>query len=466
MNEKETYSIICKTDAGLGYESGLVEHNTELLTLPIRHQVYGEAVQRIGHHGFDAISFSGDIPIAYFKLLSEYDANLIRQLHKSIWNQNKIPSLYIVTPAELRVYNCYAEPIAPDSTIEERLVKRVDLATETLNHYHEFAKTQFDSGIFWQSESGRKYHTDSRVDSFLLKQLSNTRNRLHSEYKLPLKIVHDLLGRSIFILYLEDRNVIQPTYYHDYFLSGTDSFLQILEDKGATYQLFNALSERFNGDVLPVSDKEYSLIMEDHLQIVRHFLSGGEVNTGQMALWRPYDFGIIPIELISAIYEEFMHQEQGEEKTSETGTYYTSHPLVEFVMNEVLPWPSPENCDYQIKVLDPACGSGIFLVEAYRRLIARWMIYHKTKDVSPSELVDILTSYIFGIDTNCISISVTAFSLYLTLLDYLQPETIWTDLTFPKLIHQASSPQDRLNLFSMSAFATDAAFENIDYDLV
>ncbi|VAW34173.1 hypothetical protein MNBD_CHLOROFLEXI01-1276 [hydrothermal vent metagenome] len=467
MNVQETYSVICQTQNGLGYEFGLVEQIEQAADSPIQRQLYLEAEQRIGKEYFDAISFSGDAPIAYFNLMSEYDAKAVRKLHKLIWNQSRVPSLYIVTPAELRIYNCYDEPVEPNKDIKTRLVRRIKIAEETLNHYHDFAKVQFDSGQFWKTSYGRRYHSDKRVDYHLLAQLRETRKTLHDDYHLPFPIIHDLLGRAIFILYLEDRGAIRDGYYSDQFLDEANSFLDILQNRDATYRLFDALAKRFNGDLLPVTDNERKHVKETHLAIVRNLFGGGNIRTGQMFLWRPYDFRAIPIELVSAIYEEFLHKEEGKAKTSKNGAYYTPHPLVEFVMNEVLPWPSPNNHDYNLKILDPACGSGIFLVEAYRRLIARWMYSHNTNKIEPEQLKEILSSRIFGVDINPDAIGVAAFSLYLALLDHLTPRTIWERFQFPYLTYRGTdSEKSGNNLFPMSTFLENAPFEDNDYDLV
>lgn len=467
MNEQETYARLCQTDNGLGYELGLVTSENIAESTPIQFQLYTEAKQRVGENEIDAVSFSGDAPIAYFRVLSEYDAEHVRELHKRIWNQSRVPSLYIVTPSELRIYNCYDEPVEPNEDIELRLVHRINVADEVLSLQHTFAKIQFDSGEFWKSSFGRTYKIDQRVESHLLKQLKETRRILHTEHGLPYPIIHDLLGRAIFILYLEDRKAIREGYYAEQFLDDAESFVDVLKNRESTYRLFDALAIRFNGDLLPVTEEEREQVKESDLAIIRNLFGGGDVETGQMALWRPYDFRAIPIELVSAIYEEFLQQEQGAENTRNNGAYYTPLPLVEFVMNEILPWPSPNDHRFDLRVLDLACGSGIFLVEAYRRLIARWIYSHEAVNIDPEQLKKILTSCIFGIDINPDAIRVTAFSLYLALLDHLSPRTIWEQFQFPYMTYVGSSDVEiGYNLFPLDTFSEDAPFERNDFDLV
>src|SRR6202030_2498513 len=79
-------------------------------------------------------------------------------------------------------------------------------------------------------------------------------------------------------------------------------------------------------------------------------------------LWA-YDFGVVPTSLVSTMYELFYHQEANE---PETNTHYTPPELVEFVLADLL---RPAVLERAPTICDPACGSGIFLVEAYRRIV-------------------------------------------------------------------------------------------------
>ena len=102
-----------------------------------------------------------------------------------------------------------------------------------------------------------------------------------------------------------------------------------------------------------------------------------------------------------------------------------------FVLNELMPWhQSPDSPT----VLDPACGSGIFLVEAYRRLVFRAQRARGGSRLTFSELRDILVGCIHGVDIDPDAIRVAAFSCYLALLDFLSPKSIWTRVKLPKLI--------------------------------
>ncbi|MBU4373248.1 MAG: SAM-dependent methyltransferase [Euryarchaeota archaeon] len=462
MNQREAYKKICSE---LGYHSGLIEELEQAQTAIQRH-LFSEAKRLI--IDIDSLYFSGDIPIAYFKLLSNFDEKKIIELHRRVWNQSRVPLLYVVTPNDLRIYNCFEEPANPEKEhldTQNRLIRYINLAANILEELKEFSKSQIDSGAFWKSETGQCFRSDRRADQKLLENLRFTRKALHKQ-GLEYPIIHNLLGRSIFILYLEDRGAINKDSYYTQFSDGAATYFDVIKDKDAAYRLFDKLEEKFNGDLFPVTKAELTAVESTHLKTIRELFLGTHMQIRQTTLWRPYDFGVIPIELISAIYEEFLHKEEGKGYTSEKGAYYTPHALVEFILNEVLPWPSDKDHRYDISILDPACGSGIFLVEAYRRLVARWKFGRNERSISPLELKDILTNYIYGVDVDPDAVRVAAFSLYLALMDYLEPKTIWEQIQFPYLVFCPDKPEDYgKNLFPMDIFKS-GPFENKHYDIV
>lgn len=462
MNQQE--NAYKKIRSVLGYDNGLIEQEKQALS-PVQRHLFSEAKRLITD--INALYFSGDVPIAYFKLLSDFDEKKIIELHRRVWNQSRVPLLYVVTPIELRIYNCFEEPANPE--VEEldspkRLIKRIDLAANILEELKEFSKAQIDSGAFWKSETGQSFRSDRRADQRLLENLRITREKLHKQ-GLEYPAIHNLLGRSIFILYLEDRGAINKDKYYAKFLGGATTYFDVLENHDATYHLFKKLEEKFNGDLFPVTEEERTTVKSTHLKSIRELFYGTQMDTGQQTLWRPYDFGVIPIELISAIYEEFLHTEEGRGYTSEKGAYYTPHALVEFILNEVLPWPSDGDHRYDLSILDPACGSGIFLVDAFRRLVARWKFGHEKK-ILDSDLRHIITNYIYGVDINPDAIRVAAFSLYLALMDYLEPKTIWEQIQFPYLVYRPDNPEKYgKNLFPMDIIPA-GPFEKKDYDII
>ena len=136
--------------------------------------------------------------------------------------------------------------------------------------------------------------------------------------------------------------------------------------------------------------------------------------------FQAYDFSYIPIETLSVVYEQFLHaspSEEGSTRGKEAGAYYTPIPVVNFMLAEM---EDRHPLSRGTRILDPACGSGAFLVQCYRRLIERE--YPPTGDApGPVKLRELLQEHIFGVDRDPDACSVTELSLILTLLDYCDP---------------------------------------------
>lgn len=456
----------------LGYTNGIVKNTGQELLYKqvVKKNLAKETFKLIPE--IEAIYFTGEHPLVYFKTLHNFDPESIKGLHRKIWNQGRVPLMFISTPTEIRIYNCYNEPLKATDDVNKLEIDRFAFAVNELNKFKNiYHQTKVDSGIFWETDSGKKIHTAQKVDQLLVSNLKETRKRLYNlfpkRFKNKYPIIHNLLGRSLFILYLEDRKVITPGYYSE-FLNNTDTYFDLLGSKKATYLLYKELNRKFNGDIFTVTKEEIDIVTHEHLNLVRNCFYGDvNVKTSQLLLFRVFDFSYIPIEFISSIYEEFLHKEEGEEAVSSQGAYYTPLPLVEFVLNEVLPYPDEKNKNYDIKILDPACGSGIFLVEAYKRLIERWKYVNKNDRISIDDLRHILRNSIHGIEKNSEAIRVASFSLYLTILHYLEPKYIWTKVKFPHLIKSEEKHPDKQgnNLFHGDTFE-NTDYTTINYDLV
>lgn len=179
-----------------------------------------------------------------------------------------------------------------------------------------------------------------------------------------------------------------------------------------------------------------------------------------------FDFKIIRIELLSEIYENFL----SELDKKDSGTYYTPPSLVKLILNEKLPINNIE-LNYNIKTLDPSCGSGIFLLQTFKRLVKRYEKQHNTTLTDFNVLVDILKTNIFGIEIDKKSIKVAAFSLYLALLDNLDPKTSWWNgnVRFPNLINDLedeSIKNQGNNLFRLDTISNFEIEELQDFQLI
>lgn len=421
----------------------------------------------------DYVYFSGNYAGVYFKSLTDFTPACLKEicvLHRKIWNQRQVPFFCISTPTEIRAYNCFKPPIDPDKNLNE--LSEIELfrysTSDTAEHLENlvtlFSRIAIDTGTFWKEKSiTKEFDTRNRVDQTLIRNLKFTGHKLRQLINNN-AVVHDLLLRSLFVLYLEDIGATDSDFYQN-FKAGSRSYFDLLGDKNATYQFFKQLETTFNGNLFIVTDVEYHLKDKIDLSLIRACFWGEDVRSGQQTLWKMFDFSIIPIELISEIYEIFL--KNADITKSKEGEYYTPHSLVDFILNESLPWANKEHQDYQLKILDPACGSGIFLVEAFHRLVNRWE-YANSQKIKFDALKYLLLNSIYGFEINPDAIKVAAFSLYLSLLSYLEPKSYWKDVSFPYLIFEPQkkdAQKQGKNLFRQSSLSNNVP-DRSHFDLI
>ncbi|PKP45868.1 MAG: endonuclease, partial [Bacteroidetes bacterium HGW-Bacteroidetes-11] len=437
----------------------------------------------------DSIYFNTDengnsFPAVFLKRVKTFDDETLQAIadaHRKIWNYKKVLFLYVYSDTQIRIYNCSEKPlIKTQEYIDyQKELQSVEIKSYTFSDKKQleelnmlFSRIAIDSGIVWTLEEAQfvrdKINLQRRVDKYLVESLVNTSEQLLKQ-GLEINFIHKIILRSLFLLYLEDRGATDEKLYSQ-LKKGTKSYFDILNDTKATYQLFERLEEDFNGNVFTLEKDE--TISAEQLQLIKKCFISGNDSTPQAKLfedWRLFDFSIIQIELLSEIYENFLFKTDPDLK-KKTGTYYTPPALVEFILNEKLPTNKTE-INYNVKVLDPSCGSGIFLVESFKRLVKRYENQHKEKLTDFNKLKKLLTDNIFGIELHPQAIKVAAFSLYLALVDKLDPKNLWQKKKhrLPNLINspnEKSLKEQGKNLFCRDTILQNREIENIEFNLV
>ncbi|MDR0605986.1 MAG: SAM-dependent methyltransferase [Bacteroidales bacterium] len=402
--------------------------------------------------GADKVYFSGDFPAVLFKEVQSFDDCALREIaeiQRKTWNYRKVIFLFAMSGTEIRIYNCYEKPkyLKPDDDVNAEIKQyeifktQKDDAKNLAILVELFSQVGVDCGLLWTSEYGirERVNVQRRIDRYLVQSLMETAKILGADIKNK-DIIHGLLMRSLFILYLEDKGAAKEAGLYKKIMPKANSYFDILDDVDATYKLFDKLHEHFNGNVFPVIDGEQKTVTQEHLQKIKHCFIDGDLSGNPKLFddWKIFDFSFIQIELLSEVYENFL----GELKEKkEKGQFYTPYPLVELMLNDRL--SIKNETDYNVKTLDIACGSGIFLVESYKRLIQRWKNAHPNENISFENLRDILLDNIYGIEIDPLAIKVAAFSLYLALVEQLlDPKTLWIKKKYrlPYLINNPDDP--------------------------
>lgn len=377
----------------------------------------------------DGILCDDRSPAVYFKVVDHLKPDLVADLHKRFWNHGIAPILVLIAPDEIQVYSGFQRPQSPDTglTHSSGLVSTLKRVADDLQTF----LISVTSGEFFRRHAP-SFDPKQRVDRDLLRKLKAARLELGKvsgeTEKLTADALDALLCRLIFTCYLFDRSVIDASYLTDLRIEGCEHLRDVLHQSSRTkakadlYRLFEKLGEDFNGDLFSENlAAESRRVSAKHIELLDQFFRGTDVVSGQGSFW-PYDFRIIPIETISSIYEHFLKAADAKAK-KKAGAFYTPRFLAELVLDTTLSAvPSLLEKTY----LDPACGSGIFLVGLFHRLADEWASKNPRAryDRRANELIRILRENIFGVDRNLTACRITAFSLYLAFLDQLNPTDI------------------------------------------
>ncbi|HEY0092144.1 MAG TPA: N-6 DNA methylase, partial [Flavobacterium sp.] len=260
-------------------------------------------------------------------------------------------------------------------------------------------------------------------------------------------LLKKLLVKFILIKYLEEQtdNSGNSVFEKDFFSNYVDdnrrttlfdekpNFCSVLRGNRVS-ELLNFLNQKFKGGIFNITTFEEAELKNVDLNIIANALDGSIDSYGQMSIWKYYDFNLLPIEFISRLYERFVTSVDGKQKS--TGAYYTPPHLARLLIDELLPFD--KEIDFgNFKILDPSCGSGIFLVLAYKRLITLWMLKNNKKAIEGEEdiknIKTILSNCIYGVDINEDALAITATSLQIELSSHIRPKEIWESLTFDNL---------------------------------
>ena len=362
-------------------------------------------------------------PTVYFKEVRQISSTLLRALYQKFWNQGLATLLVVKSATDVHVFSSLAEPVRKDEAVSDknRLVEILETTATFLQ--------RVETGQIYRDHP-KSFNSDKAVDKFLLKNLRNARDLLHNHKKLEYKVVHALLGRIIFTCYLVEREIIDENEFDEAGAKGIKNLRELLTEykgdkaKDILYNLFAVLQKHFNGSMFDDTlEDERPHIKEGHIAILKRFLNGEELEQGQLTFdfWA-YDFRVIPVETISAIYEDFLGTED-ENEQRKSGAYYTPKHLAEMVVDVAVDgW----NTLLGKRILDPACGSGIFLVILFNRIAEEWRQKNQgVHNITRAEaLLKIIREKVCGVDVNETACRIACFSLYLAFLDQLKPRVI------------------------------------------
>jgi hypothetical protein len=387
----------------------------------------------------------------------------ITQAKSYAWNTPDAPTpiALLTNFGELKVYD---GSLRPDPMHPERgLVRPAGHATGTLNcrefvanvdFLWNFSRESVEQGslevLLPKSSKERQYRVP--VDEAFLHDMTDWREDLAKDlYKrnpsisaaLLSEVVQRTLDRLVFIRMAEDRGIIPDRSLLD--------IVQTWRQQHPGRPVQNRVNELYQKIHLDLDGE----IFEEHAcEQEAYWFTPALFATLVESLYfpeSPYLFDVIGVELLGSIYERFLgktirltekrvHVEDKPSVRKAGGIYYTPRPVVEYIVETAVgsrvKGMTPEQMA-AFRVLDPACGSGSFLVGAYSRLIAEHIDFYsghpeaaKRGTLYPNLIIEgdiprlsieckaaILRNSIFGVDVDSQAVEVTMMSLYLKALE-------------------------------------------------
>jgi ribosomal protein S8 len=426
------------------------------------------------------------------------DEDKITELHRKLYSAVQVPMFFVFTSLAVSIFNCFEQP-AENGKLIYKPLETIKLAANLFGiikdkKSKEYKNIQalsgklFDNGSFWEnSKYSKRFSIKDSVYEKLLSELKNALKELTDELKISKVIAKKLLVMGILVKYLEERTdekghtvfpkkgehrkirkngrridkVFQQNFFEEY-VPNASCFTDVLKAKSQTnfkhpvLNLFAELGNHFNGEFFKFKQEETEQVeqLTDSIFNRLGYFFEGEAEGKQLVLWKLYSFKDLPIELISNVYETFLDKK--------AGVVYTPPFLVELLLDESMPIQDTKT---DFKVLDPACGSGVFLVGAYKRLIQRWRCGNRWKRPTLRTLQSLLKN-IYGVDEIDEAVLLSIFSLNIALCDELSPVEIWNELRFDNLLNQQIYANDFFQVLLDKEKDEALAERFSDFDLV
>ncbi|MBK7572030.1 MAG: N-6 DNA methylase [Bacteroidia bacterium] len=367
------------------------------------------------------------------------------QVRRYGWSA-KLPISIITDFEEFAIYDCTKKPLPTDKSSVARVkyltfreyLKEFDFIWDTFSK-ERVLKGSFDK--FVQGNLNKK--GTATVDKEFLQSLDSWRTYLATSISWNNKdlnedeinfVVQQTIDRIIFLRIAEDRS-IEP--YGN---------LQLTIKQGDFYKnlfhQFQQADDKYNSGLFDFKKDKISKTLSVDNKVLKTIIN--ELYYPES----PYEFSVLSVEILGSAYEQFLgkqikidkahraHIEEKPEVRKAGGVYYTPQYIVEYIVKNTVGKLTENKTPKEIstiKIVDPACGSGSFLIGAYQYLLDWHKDYYtdngkvskgtKGNPLTPdghlttSEKKRILLNNIFGVDIDVNAVEVTKLSLLLKCLE-------------------------------------------------
>ena len=335
----------------------------------------------------------GSVPVVY---VCEADSEeQAREIHRKVWNQNVVPFLLVISRGWVRLYPGFQYERKLGSDLSAGALRVLDDFGKVASELGPICASAVDNGSVWGT-LGAAVTPEKRVDWQLLDNLRDLDQWLDSDGVHDRRLAHSMIGKFVYLQYLRQRQILSDARLEEWGINPTSVFSHDAK-LNAFVDLVRHVDEWLNGSVFPLPLSRIREFGADRIRKIASVFQGAQAVSGQLPLFDIYDFSFIPIETLSVIYEQFLHatvNASGKSEGEARGAYYTPVPLVNFMLDRL---DSKAPLKPGMKVLDPSCGSGAFLVQCYRKLIERRR-QELGRRLGPAELGALLKNHVFGVD--------------------------------------------------------------------
>lgn len=400
------------------------------------------------------------------------------QLRRYAWSA-KLPLSILTDFEELAVYDCRVKPIQTDKASTARVFYLT--CTEYEQKWDEissiFSRDAVLKGSFDKyAETGRHKKGTAEVDAAFLAEIETWRDLLArnialrntglSQRELNFS-VQRTIDRIIFLRICEDRGIEEYGRLMA-LINGANAYKRL-------FQIFRNADERYNSGLFHFEKEKARHEQPDDLtpSLDIDDKTLREIIKRLYYPESPYEFSVLPADILGQVYEQFLgkvirltagHQAKVEEKPEVRkagGVYYTPTYIVDYIVKntvgKLVEGKTPKEVS-KIRVLDPACGSGSFLLGAYQFLIDWHRDWYAANDpqiwaggkspalyqaqggdwrLTTGERKRILLNNIYGVDIDSQAVEVTKLSLLLKVLEGENNQTLERQLRF---FHERALP--------------------------
>ena len=456
------------------------------------------------------------------------DVSPAYQLRRYAWSA-KLPLSVLTDFEELALYDCRVRPALNDSPATARVmyVQYTDYAAQWDDLAGVLSRDAVLKGSFDKyADSKRAKRGTAEVDAEFLKEIEAWRDALARNIAIRNSqldqrglntAVQQTIDRIIFLRLCEDRGIEVYGRLQQH-LNGDNVYARLME-------VFRAADDRYNSGLFhfrPEKGRENYDRLTPGLAIDDKVLK--DLIKRLYYPESPYEFSVLPADILGQVYEQFLgkvirltkgHQARVEEKPEVRkagGVYYTPTYIVDYIVKntvgKLLEGKTPKDIDGSmgsrsvgsrpvgsrtvgsrsratappLRVLDPACGSGSFLINAFQFLLDWYRdqyanepdkytrtrsprLYqrgHNDYALTAQERKRILLDHIYGVDIDPQAVEVTKLSLLLKVLEGENDQSIQNQLN---LFHQRALPDLDQNIKCGNSLIAPDFYNNQQADL-